>query len=229
MTGERSDYTCVLVSVLSLYESAPFWYDNSKEKILNAKERILMIPVIYANIIDDPKHLVKFEEIYEAYYKQIFYAANRILNDAYEAEDAVQDAFIGIARNMKTVSKITNKTDLFYYVQTAAKHAALNRLPKKKIYAESVPLDDAPVISDNSFWETLCNKLTCETLVEAIAAVPETYREVLYYHLVMGFSVKETASLLNIKVATAKQQLVRGKKVLIQEAEKRGAFEHGAE
>lgn len=186
-----------------------------------------MIPVIYVNIIDDPKHLPRFEEIYEEYYKQMFYAANRILNDTYEAEDAVQDAFIGIARNMKTVSKITNKTDLFFYVQTAAKHAALNRLPKKKIYTESIPLDKVPFISDNGFWRELCDKLTYEALVEAIAAIPDTYREVLYFHFVMEYTIKDTANLLNIKVATAKQRLVRGKKALIQAIQEKGVFEHG--
>lgn len=201
----------------------------TENRITGEKERASMIPILYASMIDDPSHLIKFEEIYEEYYKQMFYVANRILNDAYEAEDAVQDAFIGIARNMKTVSKIVNKTDLFYYVLTAAKHAALNRLPKKKLYDEAVPMDDAPAMSDNSFWETLCNKLTYEALLEAVTAVPETYREVLYYHFVMGFSVKETASLLNIKVATAKQQLVRGKKALVQAAEKRGVVDNGAE
>ena len=186
-----------------------------------------MIPIIYVNIIDDPKHLPRFEEIYEEYYKQMFYTANRVLNDAYEAEDAVQDAFIGIARNMKTVSKITDEKDLFYYVQTAAKHAALNRLPKKKIYTESIPLEDAPFVSDNGFWAALCDKLTYEALVEAIVAIPETYREVLYFHFVMEYTIKETASLLNIKVATAKQRLVRGKKALIQAIQEKGVFEHG--
>lgn len=186
-----------------------------------------MIPIIYVNIIDDPKHLARFEEIYEEYYRQMFYTANKVLNDAYEAEDAVQDAFIGIARNMKTVSEITNKTDLSYYVHTAAKHAALNRLPKKKIYTESIPLDKVPFISDNGFWRELCDKLTYEALVEAIAAIPDTYREVLYFHFVMEYTIKDTANLLNIKVATAKQRLVRGKKALIQAVQEKGVFEHG--
>ena len=99
-----------------------------------------MLPIIYVNIIDDPKQIPRFEEIYETYYKKMFYTANKILKDDYEAEDALQDAFIGIARNMKTVIRIKSERDLYYYLQSAAKHAALNRLPKKQIYTDAIPL-----------------------------------------------------------------------------------------
>ena len=54
-----------------------------------------MIPILYANVIDDPVHLARFEEIYQRYYKQMYYTANKVLQDSYEAEDALQDAFIG--------------------------------------------------------------------------------------------------------------------------------------
>lgn len=48
--------------------------------------------------------------------------------------DAVQDAFIGIARNMKTVSTIKEQKDLYYYVMRAAENAAHNRTRQTKHY-----------------------------------------------------------------------------------------------
>ena len=86
-----------------------------------------MIPIIYADIIDDAEDLALFEEIYEEYYRQMFFKANKILNDTHESEDAVHDAFIGIARNMKTVRAIQEKADLYYYMVRAAENAAYNR------------------------------------------------------------------------------------------------------
>jgi len=187
-----------------------------------------MIPITYVQIIDDPKQLVTFEKIYETYAKQMFYAARRILGDDYEAEDAVQDAFIGIARNMKTVSRISNKSDLFFYLQTAARNAALNRLPKKKIYTESVSVEESWNISGGSFWQELCDKLDYEALVDVIGELPETYQEALYLHIAMELTIKETAALLQIKLATAKQRLVRGKKLLIQKIHEKGCFDYAA-
>ena len=187
-----------------------------------------MIPIIYADIIDDPVHLARFEEIYVTYYKQMHYTANKILNDPYEAEDALQDAFIGIARNMKTVSRIKSERDLYAYLQTAARHAALNRLPKEKIYKDAIPLDKLPNISDNSFWTVLCERLDYTALAEIFTTIPLTYREALYYHFVLEFTIKETAAALNIGVPAAKQRLVRGKRQLIKAIHEKGCFEHGA-
>ena len=94
-----------------------------------------MIPVIYMDLIDDAQSLVEFEEIYHTYRKRMFFVANTVLQDAHEAEDAVQDAFIGIARNMSTVRKIREAEDLGNYVLRAAKNAALNRSRTAKEYA----------------------------------------------------------------------------------------------
>ena len=187
-----------------------------------------MIPILYADLIDGAANRLRFEEIYETYCRQMFYKANSILQDAYEAEDAVHDAFIGIARNMKTVASIANEQDLRYYVLRAAENAAYNRTRQTKHYTQAVPLEDVGhVLSSGEFWETICSKLDYEALVGIIAAMPRTYREVLYYHFVLEFTMPEVAQSLNLKLTTAKQRLVRGKKLLLQALEKEGSFDHG--
>ena len=130
-----------------------------------------MIPIIYADIIDDAEDLALFEEVYEEYYRQMFFKANRILNDTYEAEDAVHDAFMGIARNMKTVRAIRDKADLYYYMVRAAENAAYNRTRQTRHYANAVPLEEASVPSKRSFWNTVCNRMDYEQLVRTIAAM----------------------------------------------------------
>ena len=59
--------------------------------------------MIYASAIDDAAELRKFEKIFYAYRDQMFFVANKILNDEHEAEDAVQNAFMGIAQNIKSL------------------------------------------------------------------------------------------------------------------------------
>lgn len=188
-----------------------------------------MIPIIYADLIDDAGNLARFEEIYEAYYQQMFHQANRILHDAYEAEDAVHDAFIGIARNMKTVSTISDPADLFYYLMRAAENAAYNRTRQTRHYADALPLEEELVGSNQSFWESLCTKLDYAQVKRVIGSLPPMYREVLYYHFVLGLTVPEVAKGLDLKPATAKQRLVRGKKALLDAIEKEGGLNYGTE
>ena len=114
-----------------------------------------MIPMLYADLIDDAGNRLRFEEIYETYCRQMFYKANSILRDEHEAEDAVHDAFIGIARNMKTVAAIANEQDLRYYVLRAAENAAYNRTRQTKHYAQAVPLENVPMCLTADFG-TVC-------------------------------------------------------------------------
>lgn len=186
-----------------------------------------MIPIIYADLIDDVGNLARFEEIYEEYYQQMFHRANSILHDAYEAEDAVHDAFIGIARNMKTVSTISDQADLFYYLMRSAENAAYNRTRQTRHYANALPLEEGLVGSKHSFWESLCTKLDYEQLLRAIGSLPPMYREVLYYHFVLGLTIPEVAKGLDIKLSTAKQRLVRGKQALLDAIEKEGGLNYG--
>ena len=188
-----------------------------------------MIPMLYADLIDDAGNRLRFEEIYETYCRQMFYKANCILRDEHEAEDAVHDAFIGIARNMKTVAAIANEQDLRYYVLRAAENAAYNRTRQTKHYTQAVPLENVPHVSDGGFWDSLCTRLEYEALVDIITALPRIYREVLYYHFVLEFSMPEVAQSLGLKLPTAKQRLVRGKKLLLQAIEREGGVDRGHE
>ena len=180
-----------------------------------------MIPILYADMIDDPKNLLRFEELYTAHRKEMLMAAYQVLQDYYEAEDAVQDALIGVARNMSTVGKIACEADLRLYLLRAAKNAALNRTAAANRRSKDVPLDNARAVSDADFWSA-CSGSDYQRLLEIFAAMPEVYREALYDHFVLGFTTKEVAATLGIKVSAAKQRLVRGKKLLLQALEKEG-------
>ena len=62
--------------------------------------------LIYLALLDDEQDKIKFADIYNTYNKQMWYAANEILKDKHLAEDAVHDAFLGIA---KSFSKIKSR------------------------------------------------------------------------------------------------------------------------
>lgn len=185
-----------------------------------------MLPIICADLIDGKNDLLLFEEIYMAHRKEMLTAAYCILQDYHEAEDAVQDALIGVARNIATVGRIALEGDLRYYLLRAAKNAALNRAAAKS--RRDLPLDTVAHVPDSSFWSA-CSGSDYQHLLEIFLAMPDLYRQALYDHFVLGFTVREVAATLGIRRATAKQRLVRGKKLLLEALEKEGYIRHVTE
>lgn len=166
----------------------------------------------YLSLIDSDEEKSKFEQLYTLYRKRMWYTANQVLSDSFDAEDAVHNAFIGIAKNMSSIGDVESK-ETFAYVITAAKNCALN-ISRKKKQNDTIPLDDFREIPDEAAFERLCEVENRDTLVKALEALPDMYRNVLYLKYFSGMSEKEIAGLLGIKYATVRQQISRAKAML---------------
>ena len=59
--------------------------------------------VIYLQMIDTPDDRSKFEQIYLEYRGLMFHVANEILHNEQDAEDAVHQAFVNVAKNMEKI------------------------------------------------------------------------------------------------------------------------------
>lgn len=176
---------------------------------------------LYMSFIDDEAHRRLFEEIYLNYRKQMLLVARSVLGNDSDAEDIVHDVFLKIAKkHMARISKIEKDTDLRNYLLKATKHTALDHLRKhrrERIAADAeleAVVPDVVDLTDDAFVEKICNNIEYERIVSAITSLKDIYREVMYYHFVMDLSVPEVAKLMDCKVSTVKQRLVRGKKIL---------------
>lgn len=194
--------------------------------------------LLYLNLIDDEQQRIEFEEIYTTYRKQMILLAKSFLhNDAdADAEDVVHDVFLRIAtKHMKFIQGLQDPEDVRNYLLKATKNTALNELKRKGRSTLSIEtlsdseLDNARELSDAAFIELLCAKADYEKVVQALLSMREPYRDILYYHFVLELSVPESAKRLGRSAATAKRQLVRGKKLLLSKLELGGEAEHGNE
>lgn len=95
---------------------------------------------IFLDLIDDVSDRIFFEQIYENYQKQMFYIAFKVLEDEQLAEDALQNTFLRMAINIKTLRKL-NETEAKYYLYVSAKNAAID-LKKKLRKTNTVNIDD---------------------------------------------------------------------------------------
>ena len=87
--------------------------------------------LIFLSLIDDDEGKEKFGALYNLYRKKMFFVANEILHNECDAEDAVQETLLSLARNIKNVDVVHSKK-AYYYVMTITENTALNLLKKKK-------------------------------------------------------------------------------------------------
>lgn len=191
---------------------------------------------LYLNLIDDDQQRIEFEEIYLTYRKQMFLLAKSFLHNDADAEDVVHDVFLRIAtKHMKFIQGLHSAEDVRNYLLKATKNTALNELKRKGRNTVSIDtlsdkdLDNARELSDTAFIEMLCTKADYNKVVQALLSLREPYRDIMYYHFVMDLTVPEAAKHLGRSTATAKQQLIRGKKLLLSKLELGGDTAHGNE
>jgi RNA polymerase sigma-70 factor (ECF subfamily) len=144
----------------------------------------------------------------------MLFMADSVLHNKEDAEDVVHDTFIKIARNIKSIGE-PNSAEALSYVLKATKNTAINLLNKNKNHS-TVNIDDIDKISDEDFLDKLNISNEYKKVVDAICKLEDKYKDVMFYHFVQEMKVNEIADLLGIKKSTVKQQLVRGKKLLLQ-------------
>ena len=169
---------------------------------------------LYAALLEEGQEQLCFDRIFHDYRKQMLLVALRILEDPHDAEDAVQNAFLGIARNLGKLRAGTEPAALRAYVLTAAKNAALSLLAQRQ--RRAVPTDPAelPRCPAPDPYARTAAALDCRRLVELIAAMPQPYREVLQLVYVHGNTPTEAARILFRTPDVLRTQLRRGKKLL---------------
>ncbi len=170
---------------------------------------------IYLSLIDDEDDREKFEILYYTYRKRMAYVANSVLHNELDAEDAVHDTFIKLANNMKSIGDPDSDQTLSYVLK-AVKNTAINFLRKNGKRNEFEDHDYVENIPERLFLEKLNIKEQYNEIVDAIRNLNDPYRDVIFYHFVSEMKIGEIANLLGRKRSTVQQQLVRGKKKLIE-------------
>ena len=173
-----------------------------------------MLPLFLLEITDE-KDKLKAEKIYDAYNALVYNEAFGILQDHYDTEDASQNAWKSIIRNINSIDT-SNEFMLTAYLLMIARNAAFSILRQKRknktIDIDSLP--DSLFLIDNGIEEGLESKESYQKIVKFIKSLPEIYIDVLSLHFLFDFSTRQIASSLGLKYSTAKQRLTRGKKLL---------------
>lgn len=171
--------------------------------------------MFYMSLIDNDDDRAKFEILYKNYKKRMVSVAFSVLRNREDAEDAVHDTFIKIARNMQSIGN-PNSDETLSYVLKAAKNNAINLSQKNATRNKHIQLENVENMTDEQFFDKLNIRENYEDVVKAIRSLNDTYNDVLFYYFVRGMKAKEIADLLGRSNSAVKQQIIRGKKKLLE-------------
>ena len=166
--------------------------------------------LVYLAVIDEPMQKTKFETVYHRYRGLMYYVAYRILNNASDAEDAVHDAFIKIAENMKKISDPVCPKNQSYVV-TIVENKAID-LYREKQRRNVLPLAEEYIgAAPAAEIERLAER---DTLAAAIASLPPRYHSVLLLRYDCGYSNAEIANILDMTEPNVRKLIQRAKEKL---------------
>lgn len=146
--------------------------------------------------------------LYKRYAHKMYNVAFRILRDNRSAQDALQEGFFVVFRDIST---FRGESSLATWIHRIIVYKSINILKnEKKISFEKVDLEfsgPSEIIVDE-------NKITIDHIKEAIASLPDGYRTIINLYLIEGYDHTEISEILDINESTSRSQYHRGRRVL---------------
>ncbi len=155
-----------------------------------------------------------FAELFNAHKARVFSLCLRMTNNAAEAEDLTQDAFMQVFRKL---SSFRGDSALSTWLHRIAVNTVLMHFRKKVL--RQVSLDERSDGEGRTVRREcggkdgrLSGTINRLALIRAIEELPAGYRMIFLLHEVHGHEHQEIAALLNCSVGNSKSQLHKAKR-----------------
>ncbi len=169
--------------------------------------------IYYLQMLDTPEEKIRFEQIYQQYRSLMYHAADHVLHNSQDAEDAVHNAFLQVIKHFSKFQRIPAR-DLAPQLTVIAKNEAISILRKKR---DAEPLEDWEISEEAS--EDAANY---HALVDSFTRLPQTYRAVMEMKLLSGYSDGAIAAKLGLSRTAVSTRLTGGRRVLRASVEREG-------
>lgn len=147
-----------------------------------------------------------FEELYQRHHRRVYSICLRMLQNASEAEDLTQDVFIQLYRK---IGSFRGDSAFTTWLHRLTVNQVLMHFRKRTVKFEKTTEEgDTPIQvvsgTENPGKMPIVDKIAIEN---AIAQLPEGYKNVFVLHDVEGYEHEEVARILGCSVGTSKSQL----------------------
>jgi len=163
---------------------------------------------------------VRFEEEALQLSDQVYRVARRLVHSKEEAEDLMQEAY---ARAFRSWRSYTPGTNLRAWLLRILTNLNIDRGRRQQRAPDTTHLEESDYFlynrlendSQDSFDEDrVLQRLSQDDIVDALAAVPHDFRDVIVLVDIGEFSYQEAAQILDIPVGTVMSRLHRGRRIL---------------
>lgn len=158
------------------------------------------------------------EMLYDRYEQRIYKIAYSVLNDSYQAEDAVSETFIKLIKNAHSIWTMDQKK-MDAYITKLARNTAVDQYRRNKreisrIVSVDTETDRESEISENPIEDMISTLGSSQRVRELVDSLPGKYRDVIICIVLYELSGRETALMLGISEGTVRKRYERAKKLL---------------
>lgn len=164
---------------------------------------------------DTAQQREKLERLYDRYGGLMHHVAMSILRNRSDADDAVQEAFYSIFKNIGKISSISdNKTRSLIVIITEHKALDIYRARER----------NATLNYDEAFMGAKTREYEMSSLAMAMSRLPKDVQNILLLKYDNGYSSREISAFLGISDNSVRQMLYKARRMLEKELEKEAAL-----
>jgi RNA polymerase sigma-70 factor (ECF subfamily) len=172
-------------------------------------------------IAEAARDRVRFEEEVLELADQVYRVARRLVRTQEEAEDLVQETYARAFRSWRSYTPGTNLRAWLFRILT---NLNIDRGRREQRAPDMQPMEEGDYYLYNRLEETggttdearVVERLSQDSIVEALSSVPHNYRDVVVLVDIGDFSYGDAAQILDVPIGTVMSRLHRGRRILKQ-------------
>jgi RNA polymerase sigma-70 factor (ECF subfamily) len=176
-------------------------------------------------LAQEARDRVRFEEEALELSDQVYRVARRFVGTREEAEDLVQQTY---ERAFRAWRQFTPGTNLRAWLLRILTNLNIDRGRRQQRSPQTTSLDteagdyflynklESQVPEENPDEDRVLERLSQDSVVEALAAVPHNFRDVVVLVDIGEFSYADAAQILDVPIGTVMSRLHRGRRILKQ-------------
>ena len=170
-------------------------------------------------IAEDARDRVRFEEEVLELADQVYRVARRLVSTREEADDLVQETYARAFRSWRSFTPGTNLRAWLFRILT---NLNIDRGRRDQRTPDTQPIEEGDYYLYNRLEETgpagdeerVVQRLSQDSIVDALSALPHNYRDVVVLVDIGDFSYQDAAQILGIPIGTVMSRLHRGRRAL---------------
>ena len=162
---------------------------------------------------------VRFEEEVLGLADQVYRVARRLVPSREEAEDLVQETY---ARAFRSWRSYTPGTNLRAWLMRILTNLNIDRGRREQRSPVMQPMEEGDYFLYNRLEESsgpddeerIVERLSQDSIVDALSNVPHDFRDVIVLVDIGDFSYQEASQILDVPIGTVMSRLHRGRRIL---------------